>query len=504
MRRLQAIALCAAVCALCACEPLRSVNALPAASDNPSLSPVVNMTTDVTTPAKTADEPITTANPVTSGPALIVTPAPEPAATQPLPVEFDELVPAGLKARWAGSQAIVVRARNDASDEAEMWLYERTNGIWKPVAGPWPTMLGLNGTTKRIEGDNKSPSGAFLLGTAFGRAAKPTGMSYQYRKLDSRDRWVDGSSSPFYNRWVRGAKAVCGGGEDLSEVEQYKYALAVHYNDEAMQGAGSAIFIHVWRGPGQGTHGCTAISEANMVKLLRWLDYAKRPVLVQGTEEEIDQLMGGDWGMLCLPEGWGFADDFVQDAQLEIRYNTDNNFTGRRLSGYSASLAPMRMEAINALVSVAKELRAKSLGIRIYDAYRPQQATDAMIAWAEDETDTATKKEYYPDIDKVTIPGHFVARRSAHRTGGTVDLTIMNWKNGKNLDMGGPFDFFGDLSSFGYSGLTAGQAANRALLRNVMMKYGFKPYDVEWWHFSYPVGGGGGEFLILPREHVLQ
>lgn len=412
---------------------------------------------------------------------------------------FDNLVRAGLAARWGGSQAIVVRAEGVDSADASMRLYERRGGGWAISAGPWRAVVGKGGVSKCREGDGRSPSGAFLLGMAFGRIAKPEGLRYPYRRLDDGDCWVDDASFPYYNRWVRCPSSACGGGENLSKIGQYRLALPVRYNDEAEKGRGSAIFVHVWRGPGDGTQGCAAVSDEHIDALFRWLDYAKRPVLVLGTAEEFARIMGTEWGMCPLPEGWGYIDDYVPDAQLEIRYNTANNFTGRRLPGYRASLAPMRLEALDALSRVAEELRQRGLGIRVYDAYRPQRATDAMIAWAQDASDTATKPEYYPEIDKESIPGKFVARRSAHRLGGTIDLTVLDWGTGTNLDMGGPFDFFGELSSYEYEGITDAQSANRTLLREVMTKHGFKPYDREWWHFSFPVEGEGGDFDILPR-----
>jgi D-alanyl-D-alanine dipeptidase len=491
VRRFRWMALALAACMLCACVPIASGSAVPA-SASPPASQAATMSDRINTPAP--PQPAGTPSPL---------PTQTAPPTAPDPEDFSGFVAWGLAARWPGGQAVVVRAKGADSSDAEMWLCERDGDMWKVFAGPWPAVVGRNGVGKRAEGDGRSPSGAFMLGAAFGRAEAPEGLRYPYRFLDESDRWVEEISSPFYNRWVRCPASVSGEAEDLDGVMQYKHALAVRYNDEAVPGAGSAIFMHVWKGPGVGTAGCTAISDENMLALLEWLDYAERPVLVQGTQEQIERLMDEPWGMLCLPQGWGFADDAIPDAQLDIRYNTDNNFTGRRLPGYTASLAPMRTEAIEALARVAAELRGKGYGIRVYDAYRPQRASDAMIAWAQDADDTATKEAYYPGIDKADIPNGFVARKSAHRLGGTVDLTLMDWKTGKNLDMGGPFDFFGDVSAYGYGRLTAKQAANRKLLRDAMVQYGFEPYDREWWHFTFPAEGDGGDFDILPREHQL-
>lgn len=487
---------------LAACEPLPAVNPTAMAPATPS-PPVASMREtnppDTLAPTNEPETQPAGSEPATQEPIMNTTPSPEPE-----PVGFEGMVSSGLAARWPGRQAIVVVADGETATGAALWLYERIGDGWKAVEGPWPAMVGKNGVSKQKEGDGRAPSGAFSLGTAFGWAQKPNGVSYQYRLLDRSDRWIDDSQSPFYNRWVRGSASKCGSGEDLKEIDQYKHALVVHYNDEAVPGDGSAIFLHVWRGPGEPTHGCTAISENHMVELLGWLNYAARPILVQGTAEQIRRLMAEDWGMSCLPKGWGFLDDFIPDAQLEIRYNTDDNFTGRRLDGYHSSQAPMRMEAIEALSLAAADLRSDRYGLRVYDAYRPQQASDAMIIWAEDEADTATKGQYYPDINKADIPGQYVAKKSNHRLGGTVDLTVFSWRTAKNLDMGGPFDFFGAVSAYRYKGLTDAQAANRALLRSTLAKVGFNPYDKEWWHFTYPVTDTGDHFPILPREYVLR
>jgi L,D-peptidoglycan transpeptidase YkuD (ErfK/YbiS/YcfS/YnhG family) len=316
----------------------------------------------------------------------------------------------------------VVRAEGGGSQDASMWLYERSGGQWKIAAGPWPALVGRNGVSKRAEGDGKGPSGAFLLGTAFGWAKKPGGVLYQYRRLDGKDRWVDAASSPFYNRWVRGPAGACGSGETLIDIQQYKYAVAVHYNDGAEKGAGSAIFIHVWKGPETGTSGCTAVSEKNMVALLTWLDYSKRPVLLQGAEGELSLLMGEDWGMPSLPPGWGFADDFIPDAQIE-----------------AAPPAPMRMEAIEALAAVATEFRPRNIGLRMY---------------------------------------------SSEGTNGTIGLTLLGWKDGKDLDMSRP--------------------ANRALLADAMRAHGFTPSDAGGQIFTFPAGGASGDFPSLAREHVIR
>lgn len=489
MRGIGAALLALAACMLCACGPLRPGGTPFPQSAKPGASAGATM----------RDNPMKPMASPTPKPPPTAAASPTPEATAE-PMLFEDRVAQGLLARWEGRQAIVVRADGPDESTGQLWLYATDGGRWAVVEGPWPVALGMGGMGKRAEGDNKSPCGAFLLGAAFGWAGAPKGVTYPYWVTDAGDRWVDDADSPYYNRWVRGSAEACGGGEDLSSIEQYRHAVVVRYNDGCVKGLGSAIFLHVWKGSGEPTHGCTGLSLDHMERLLQWLDYAARPVFLQGTQEEIVRLLGEPWGMLCLPEGWGFADDFIPDIQTDIRYSTDDNFTGRIVPGYGAAVAPMRLEAIGALALAAEDLRKLKIGIRLFDAYRPQKATDAMVAWAEDPLDTATKADYYPLVDKAAIPGTFIARRSLHRRGGTVDMTLLSWGSGKELDMGGPFDFFGERSAYDYADLTAGQAENRALLRETLGKRGFEPISREWWHFSFPLEGEG-DFDILSREH---
>ncbi len=411
---------------------------------------------------------------------------------------FLAAVTAGLAKRWQGSQAIVVRADSENGPGATMWLMEKTAGKWRVAAGPWRANVGKNGVSKAAEGDGRSPSGAFLLGTAFGWAAAPQYVKWPYRRTDSMDRWVDDGKSPYYNRWVRGSVSATGSGEALKSISVYKYALAVHYNDEGIKGKGSAIFLHIWRGLGVGTLGCTSMSEANLVKTLRWLRYERRPVLVQGTQKQILSLMGRTWGIACLPQGWGYVDDFIPDAQADLRYATSNNFTGTKLPGYGAPVMVMRTDAIAALSRAAGKLRTKGYGIRVLDAYRPPQAVAAMVAWAKN-ADQSTKARYYPNISKSSLLNGYISATSSHTAGGTVDLSVISWSTGRFIDMGGTFDFFGSRSHYSYSGLTAKQAANRKLLRDAMSSAGFTPYSKEWWHFSR-AATGKGSFTLLPRQ----
>ncbi len=185
------------------------------------------------------------------------------------------------------------------------------------------------------------------------------------------------------------------------------------------------------------------------------------------------------------PEGFVSLGEFIPDAILEIRYYSAYNFVGARIDGYEAPIALATREAAEALKMVSDDLKEKGLRLVIYDAYRPQRAVDHFVRWAEDVQDTAMKAVFYPDADKADL-FHlgYIARRSGHSRGSTVDVALLDEASGQRLDMGGPFDFFGELSHPDYAGVTPQQHANRMLLQDAMGRRGFKPLSSEWWHFT--------------------
>ena len=176
----------------------------------------------------------------------------------------------------------------------------------------------------------------------------------------------------------------------------------------------------------------------------------------------------------------------VPDAILEIRYYSTYNFVGERIDGYEEPCALLTKDAAKALKEVSDDVMEKGYRLKIFDAYRPQMAVNHFVRWAEDLEDTKMKSYFYPELDKsVLFDQGYIAEKSGHSRGSTVDLTLFDMKTEKEVDMGGTFDYFGDLSHPDYAKtLTQEQIANRKILRDAMMRHGFKPLDTEWWHFT--------------------
>lgn len=184
--------------------------------------------------------------------------------------------------------------------------------------------------------------------------------------------------------------------------------------------------------------------------------------------------------------GFVVLSDVVPDIIQEIRYYSTYNFVGDRINGYEEPCALMTKEAAEALKRVSDYLVKKGYRLKVYDAYRPQVAVTNFVNWAKDVDDTRMKQYFYPELDKsVLFPQGYIAEHSGHSRGSTIDLTLFDMTTGKEVDMGGTFDYFGELSHPDYTGdLTARQLANRKILRDAMLRFGFKPLDTEWWHFT--------------------
>jgi D-alanyl-D-alanine dipeptidase len=174
------------------------------------------------------------------------------------------------------------------------------------------------------------------------------------------------------------------------------------------------------------------------------------------------------------------ADSLLVDVQgvdsslvVELRYATSNNFTGAPLPGYEGNRAFLRDEAAVALSLANADLHRDGFGLKIFDAYRPVRASEAMVAWAQRENRTILLRDGY------------IASRSRHNLGVAVDVTLIQLATGAEISMGTPFDMF---SPAAHTANARGVIAlNRKRLKMVMERHGFMNYEKEWWHYSYDV-----------------
>jgi len=186
-----------------------------------------------------------------------------------------------------------------------------------------------------------------------------------------------------------------------------------------------------------------------------------------------------------LKKGFSYLSEVDESIQQELRYFSSNNFIGKKIDGYNKNTIIISNAAANALKKVQAELKQMGLSLKVYDAYRPQQSVDHFVRWAKKLNDTLMKQSYYPTIRKSDLfQLGFIASKSGHTRGSSVDLSIVEIKTNKEIDMGSSYDFFGATSHSFHKKLSSRQEKNRMLLRNIMIKNGFKPYDKEWWHFT--------------------
>ena len=186
-----------------------------------------------------------------------------------------------------------------------------------------------------------------------------------------------------------------------------------------------------------------------------------------------------------LPKGFSYVSEIDATIKKELRYGTSNNFIGKPIDGYLKDSLIISTPAAKALKEIQTKLMLSGLSLKIFDAYRPQQAVDYFVRWAKVMNDTLMKQFYYPDVQKSELfTLGFIASKSGHTRGSTVDLSIVDVKTNKEVDMGSSYDFFGEKSHPFYKKITEAQMKNRMLLRTIMIKNGFIPYDNEWWHFT--------------------
>jgi D-alanyl-D-alanine dipeptidase len=190
-------------------------------------------------------------------------------------------------------------------------------------------------------------------------------------------------------------------------------------------------------------------------------------------------LVYGGETAVSLKKGFVNVNRLIPSAHFEMRYAGGDNFTGRPIEGYEEPLCYLTKEAAAGVQKVQESLQKEGYTLRLFDCYRPQRAVDHFVRWAAGLNDTEMKSVYYPGVDKKELfERGYIAAKSGHSRGSTVDLTI------DGLDMGTPFDFFDPRSHTESSAVTGKQHENRMRLKKVMEENGFQNYAEEWWHFT--------------------
>ena len=185
------------------------------------------------------------------------------------------------------------------------------------------------------------------------------------------------------------------------------------------------------------------------------------------------------------PSAFTVLADAVPLVVQEIRYYSTYNFIGDRIDGYEEPCALLTKEAARALKAVSNEMLVQGYRLKVFDAYRPACAVKHFVMWGLEDQDVRMKPYFYPDLEKQALFAEgYIASRSSHSRGSTVDLTLLDMKTGREVDMGSPFDLFSEVSHPDYRGITEEQYENRMMLQRVMVRNGFAPLDCEWWHFT--------------------
>ena len=365
--------------------------------------------------------------------------------------------------------------------EGNLWLIEKMGTQWYVAAGPLYCRIGREGlTNEKTDGDNKTPIGFTNMGLAFGASIEGN-FNWPSVQLTSGDGWVMDPQSPYYNQHMA---ALTGGEQNVpcklmpvdGKAIQY---IDVGYNSQRVPGLGAGVFIQTVGWPTVATDGGISVSDQTMERIGQFLVQGKRPVMGMFLAEE------SGWEITKeMPASFVYLTDVAPSIREDARYAGNNNFMGRPLQGYLGKRVIVSQEMAQALLEVQNSLQERGLGLLVYDGYRPKRAVEDIFNWMKDAEDTAMQPAYYPNLEKKSLAGIYLAEYSPHTRGAAVDLTLCDATTGKPLDMGTEFDFFSSLSWYSSDGVTPQQQHCRRILREAMMKAGFEPYEKEWWHFN--------------------
>ena len=373
-------------------------------------------------------------------------------------------------------QLIFATNRDPSSFVVTIHALERNDGMWHLVFPAFTGSIGEMGFAaidEKKEGDGKSPTGIFPLGMAFGYDPSVE-TKMPYRQATDDDFWVDDVNSEDYNKWVKGEPNAASWEKMKRDDDQYKYGVVIEYNmHPIVKGKGSAIFLHVWKS-GDSTLGCVSMSEEMILSILGWLDPAKKPLIIMGTESELrgmrSRLSWGETKAETSTHPPGRVADVVNIKEVspriivDMKYATEDNFTKKRL--YDSNSCFLRNSTAIKLSAVQKELEGMNLGLKVWDCYRPMAVQRILWTILPDERYVANPKT-----------------GSRHNRASAVDVTLVD-SQGRELQMPTGFDDFSTKANHHYQDLPDQMIRNRELLKSLMEKAGFIPLPEEWWHYD--------------------
>jgi D-alanyl-D-alanine dipeptidase len=186
-----------------------------------------------------------------------------------------------------------------------------------------------------------------------------------------------------------------------------------------------------------------------------------------------------------VKDGFVFVDEAVPGVRWDAKYATWDNFTGKPVDGYLANRIVGTSALCAALQGAREKAESLGFGLLLWDGYRPQRAVDCFVRWSQQPEDGRTKLRHYPNIDRAAMfEEGYVATKSGHSRGSTVDLTLYDLATGELVSMGSDHDFMDQISHHGAKQITQVEASNRQHLRSLMEACGFVAYDCEWWHYT--------------------
>ena len=186
-----------------------------------------------------------------------------------------------------------------------------------------------------------------------------------------------------------------------------------------------------------------------------------------------------------LEAGFVYLNDIDDSIVVNLKYYSSENFTGQFVEGYHSNNAILTKESALALSNAQDDFNKLGYSLILYDAYRPQRAVNFFVQWSKNLNDTINKRVYYPNIKKSELfELGYIAYKSGHSRGSTVDVSLVEISTNKVLDMGTIFDYFGVESHTFFDDISEKQKSNRLILYEIMSNNGFKNYSKEWWHFT--------------------